>query len=281
MPQRRLRIGVVAPGRAIDTHIQQEVSALAAETYGEERLELIFHPQCFLRSGHFAGPDIARANAFVEMANDPELDVVWFARGGYGSCRLLDIAFKDLDPTARRKTFLGYSDAGSLLAPLYRDAIGTVAHGPMPADIMRPGGQAAILRTLGFLLDRDDSTGLEPSTRKPGQYAAFNITVLANLVGTQWVPDLTGHVLMLEDVGEYHYSLDRMLFNITSSPDVRTVAGIQLGRCSAIPENDIDFEATEEEIAKYWCARNSIAYLGRADIGHDVENKIVVFGTRG
>lgn len=280
MPQKRLRIGVVAPGRAIDAHIESKVMALAAETYGDERLELIFHPQCFLRSGHFAGPDAARAEAFVEMANDPELDAVWFARGGYGSCRLLDTAFASLGQAARRKTFLGYSDTGSLLAPLYRDSIGTVAHGPMPADITRPGGEAAILRALDYLLGRGDSDGLEPSTRVPGQYAAFNMTVLANLVGTPWVPNLTGHVLMLEDVGEYHYSLDRMLFNITSNPDVRTVAGIQLGRCSAIPENDIDFGATEEEIAEYWCVRNSIPYLGRADIGHDVENKIVVFGTR-
>ena len=280
MTQRRLRIGVVAPGRAIDVHIHDKVCALATETYGKERLELIFHPQCFLRSGHFAGPDSARAEAFVEMANDPELDAVWFARGGYGSCRLLDIAFDGLDHAARRKTFLGYSDTGSLLAPLYRDSIGIVAHGPMPADIIRPGGEAAILRALDYLLGRDDSNGLEASTRVPGKYAAFNITVLANLVGTPWVPDLTGHVLMLEDVGEYHYGLDRMLFNITSNPDVRTVAGIQLGRCSAIPENDVDFGATEEEIAEYWCARNTIPYLGRADIGHDVENKIVVFGTR-
>ena len=173
MTQKRLSIGVVAPGRAIDAYIQDQVSALATETYGDERLELIFHPQCFLRSGHFAGPDAARAEAFVEMANDPELDAVWFARGGYGSCRLLDIAFEGLDHSARRKTFLGYSDTGSLLAPLYRDSIGTVAHGPMPADITRPGGEAAILRALDYLLRRDDSNGLEPSTRAPGKYAAF------------------------------------------------------------------------------------------------------------
>ncbi|WP_299950624.1 LD-carboxypeptidase [Hyphomonas sp. BRH_c22] len=278
MAQGRLRIGVVAPGRAIDAHAQHKVSALAAETYGDERVELIFHPQCFLRSGHFAGPDAARAAAFVEMANDPDLDAVWFARGGYGSCRLLEAAFEGLGDVARRKTFLGYSDTGSLLARLYRDSIGTIVHGPMPADITRPGGEAAILRALDFLLGSDDRDGREASTRMPGQYAAFNITVLANLIGTPWVPDLTGHVLMLEEVGEYHYSLDRMLFNITSNPGMRAVAGILLGRCSAIPENDIDFEATEEEIAEHWCARNAIPYLGRADIGHDVDNKIVVFG---
>jgi len=71
-----------------------------------------------------------------------------------------------------------------------------------------------------------------------------------------------------------------MMFTITSNPEVKKVAGIRLGRCGAIPVNDIDFGASEEEIVTSWCARGGIAYLGRADIGHDVDNKIVVFGER-
>jgi muramoyltetrapeptide carboxypeptidase len=83
---------------------------------------------------------------------------------------------------------------------------------------------------------------------------------------------------MLEDVGEYLYRLDRALFQITSSPNVRSVKGIKLGRISETPENDKPFGATEEEMMRYWCTRAGIAYLGRADIGHDVENKVVPFG---
>ena len=56
------------------------------------------------------------------------------------------------------------------------------------------------------------------------------------------------------------------------------MAGIRLGRCSDVPENDPDFGRTEEEIARYWCERSGIPYLGRADIGHDVDNKVVPFG---
>lgn len=276
MTQRRTRIGIVGPGRAVDRGLAERVSALAGDA-----AELVWHPQCFLREGHFAGPDAARAAAFAEYANDPSLDAVWFARGGYGACRILDTAFENLGEAARAKTYLGYSDAGSLLARLARDGIGRVVHGPMPADILREGGEAAVRRSLGFLTGTDDGAGIDPVTRSPGRYAAFNISVFASLIGTGWLPDLTGHVLMLEDVGEYHYRLDRMMFTITSNPEVRRVAGIRLGRCGAIPVNDIDFGASEEEIVQHWCARNGIAYLGRADIGHDVENKIVVFGERG
>jgi muramoyltetrapeptide carboxypeptidase len=270
------RIGIVGPGRAIDLGLAERVSALAVAN-----AELVFHPQCFLRKGHFAGPDAARAAAFSEFANDPSLDALWFARGGYGACRILDLAFENLSDAARTKTYLGYSDAGSLLARLARDGIGRVVHGPMPADILREGGEAAVRRALGFLTGTDDGAGIDAAARAPGKYAAFNISVFASLIGTGWLPDLSGHVLMLEDVGEYHYRLDRMMFTITSNPDVRKVAGIRLGRCGAIPVNDIDFGRNEEEIVQHWCARGGITYLGRADIGHDVDNKIVVFGERG
>lgn len=275
MTQRRTRIGIVGPGRAIDRGLAERVTALAGDA-----AKLVFHPQCFLREGHFAGPDTARAAAFEEFANDASLEAIWFARGGYGACRILDTAFDSLGEAARVKTYLGYSDAGSLLARLARDGIGRVAHGPMPADILREGGEAAVRRALGFLTGTDDGAGIDAAARAPGKYAAFNISVFASLIGTGWLPDLTGHVLMLEDVGEYHYRLDRMMFTITSNPEVKKVAGIRLGRCGAIPVNDIDFGASEEEIVSHWCARNGIAYLGRADIGHDVDNKIVVFGER-
>ena len=79
-------------------------------------------------------------------------------------------------------------------------------------------------------------------------------------------------------MGEYLYRIDRALFHITSSANVRRVKGIKLGRVSDITPNDKPFGANEEEIVRYWCAKADIAYLGRADIGHDVENKVVPFG---
>lgn len=271
-----VRIGIVAPGRALDQSIADRVSAIAGNS-----AELVFHPQCFLRDSHFAGPDEARADAFVEFANDPTLDAIWFARGGYGACRLLDSAFERLGEAARRKTYMGYSDTGFLLAQLAKRGIGRVTHGPMPADILREGGEAAVRRAIGFLTGVDGDAGVEPATRAPGKYAAYNISVLASLIGTVHAPDLSGVTLLIEDVGEYHYRLDRLMFTLTSSETVRAVAGIRLGRCGPIPVNDVDFGKTEEEIAQSWCARGGIAYLGRADIGHDVGNKIVVFGARG
>ena len=270
-----MRIAVVAPGSRLDPAIADRTLKLAQNLYPD--LSLTFHPQCFWSSGHFAGTDEQRADAFLEAANDRAIDVVWFARGGYGAGRVALHALHRLNDEAAKKTYLGYSDAGALLAALYTCGFRDVVHGPMPADLSREGGEEAIKRSLDYLMTRDSST-LEPDVSAKTPSAAFNITILSHLIGTPFQPDLAGHVLMLEEVSEYMYRIDRALLHITSNPLIRTVAGIKLGRCSLIPANDPDFGQTEEAIAQHWCEISGIPYLGRADIGHDVANKIVPFG---
>ena len=105
-----VRIGVVAPGNRIDPEVAAGVKALSEATF-PGRVEEVFHPQCFLSARHFAGEDSARAAAFVEVANDPSLDAIWFAAGGYGACRMAEAALAQLNQHARAKTYLGYSDA--------------------------------------------------------------------------------------------------------------------------------------------------------------------------
>jgi muramoyltetrapeptide carboxypeptidase LdcA involved in peptidoglycan recycling len=116
----RKRIAVVAPGARVPPETAGAVAALAERLRPE--LEIVFHPQCFLSHGHFAGEDRQRADAFVEAANDPAFDAVWFGRGGYGSCRMVEAALPRLNGAARAKAYLGYSDMGALMAGLYRSA---------------------------------------------------------------------------------------------------------------------------------------------------------------
>ncbi len=271
-----MRIGIVAPSTPILVGTAERVTAVAAR--GFPGAELVFHPQCFLSHRHFAGADEVRADAFVEVANDRGFDALWVARGGYGSCRIAEDVVERLGPAARAKAYLGYSDAGYLLAGLYRAGFERIAHGPMPGDLRRDGGEAAVERALAWLV-RGDPTALEPNLGG-APAAAFNITVFSQLLGTSLEPNLAGHVLMLEDVSEHMYRTDRSLFHITGNERVRRVAGIRLGRCTEVPDNDPDFGAGEEEVLRYWCDRSGIPYLGRADIGHDSGNKVVPFGRR-
>jgi muramoyltetrapeptide carboxypeptidase len=265
-----MRIAVVAPSCALKREAAERVEAIVA---GRGDCELLIHPQCFLSDGHFAGPDEVRLAALLEVMADPSVDAVWVARGGYGSNRIAEAAVARLPAAARNKTYMGYSDAGFLLAGLHKTGL-EVAWGPMPQDAMRQDGDHAIHRALDWLV-RHDESALEPELETPAM--AFNLTVLSNLIGTPLEPDFTGVELLVEDLGEPLYRIDRTMFHVTASENVRRAARLRLGRVSDILPNDPDFGGDEVAILEDWCRRSGIPFGARADIGHDARNRVVPF----
>src|SRR5204862_4109064 len=143
---------------------------------------------------------------------------------------------------------------------------------PMPADILREQGDQALHRALSFLVDRAPET-IEQSVDGRTPTVGFNLTILSHLLGTPNEPDLAGHIVMLEDVSEHLYRIDRALCQLTSNPNMRRAAGLKLGRVSLVPPNDPEFGQTPEQIIHHWCGVSGIPYLGTADIGHDIDNK--------
>ncbi len=268
-----MRIAVVAPSCTLKREAAEAVQAIA-DARGD--CTLLIHPQCFLADGHFAGPDSARLAALREVMADPSVDAVWFARGGYGSNRIAEGALAGLPDAARTKLYLGYSDAGFLLAGLHKAGL-DAAWGPMPQDVTRNRGADAVIRALDWMVRRDPAS-LEPGIEGPAM--AFNLTVLSRLLGTPLEPDFTDVDLMIEDVSEQLYRIDRTLFHVSSSAAIRRVRQIRLGRVSDIIPNDPEFAADERAIVADWCARAGIAFAGNADIGHDSANRVVPFGQR-
>ncbi|MBX7481057.1 LD-carboxypeptidase [Qipengyuania qiaonensis] len=265
-----VKIAICAPGKRLKRERADAVEALVA---GRTDVELHFHEQCFLEYGHFAGSDNVRLAALLECANDPGFDAVWFAMGGYGANRIAARAVAQMNGAARAKSYLGYSDTGFLLGAFYKHGIGRVAHGPLAGDIRREGGEGTVERALDWL--KGETGGLEPHLdERPA--VAFNLTTLAMLVGTELAPDLAGHVVMVEEVAEHLYAVDRLFFHVTQH--LKGIAGLRLGRIGDVPENDRPFGSDEVAIAQDWCGRSGIPYLGRADIGHDAANTIVPFG---
>ncbi|WP_313633841.1 LD-carboxypeptidase [Brevundimonas sp. LF-1] len=278
MQTRPFRIGVVNASSRLEPARGEAIRAWAAAQWPDGAVELVLHPALYDVHGHFGGDDATRARALVETANDPDIDAVWFARGGYGACRIAEAVIPELTAHAWAKRYLGYSDAGSLLAALYRAGFPHVAHGPMASDGSRH--DATGLRAVNWLRHGDPAS-LEPSLLSdPRPAVGFNLTILNELVGTAIEPDLTGHVVMLEEVSEALYRVDRMMFHLTGQASIRRIAGIRLGRVSDVTANDPEFGLTAEEIVRHWCVRSGIPYLGAADIGHDRDNKVVPFGPR-
>lgn len=265
-------IAICAPATPITRDHAAALEALVAEEFPDHKVT--FHEQCFERQGHFAGDDLRRQSALLDCSNDPAFDAVWFAKGGYGSNRIAQSAIAQMNASAREKTYVGFSDCGYLLAALYRHNIGQCAHGSMPVSARSEGGRQAVRRVLKWF--SGDNSGLEPSVDGTTPTAAFNLITLAMVAGTPMMPDLTGHVLMVEEVSEHLYAIDRLFFNLANS--LPRLAGLRLGAVTNIPENYVEFGQNEVEIAQYWCARAGIPYLGRAEIGHTSANRVVPFG---
>lgn len=270
-----MKIAVVAPSCSLRPQAAEAALAIAAQR-GDS--ELVIHPQCFFSDGHFAGPDTARLEALREVMADDRYDAVWFARGGYGSNRIAEEAARELPSAAHRKTYLGYSDAGFLLAGFHKAGL-NVAHGPMVQDAMREGGDAAIHRALDWLV-KGDPASLEPGLKQGQPAMAFNLTVLSSLLGTSLEPDFSGVELLIEDIAEHEYRIDRAMFHVTGSKSVRRAAAIRMGRMTEIPENDPEFGSDAKSIVLDWCKRSGIPFAGRADIGHDAANRVVPFKYR-
>ncbi|TKD51788.1 LD-carboxypeptidase [Sphingomonas baiyangensis] len=272
-----MKIAVCAPARSIQPLAAARGQAFAALYFPQA--ELVYDPQCFVVEGHFAGNDALRAETLLRYANDPAFDAIWFARGGYGSNRILDEVLPALGPAAREKTYMGYSDMGFLLGALYARGIGKPVHGPMSTEATEANRAAPIWRALAWLTAQD-RRALEPSLGDGRPGAAFNMAILTAMLGTPYVPDLTDHVLMLEEVGEAVYRIDRMMWQIARATQLRGIAGIRLGSVTAITEGagEAEFGESLDGIMQRWCREMGVPYLGRARVGHDADNHVVPFG---
>lgn len=270
-----MRIGVVAPGRPIDPTVATRVGAFTAVLY--PKVEIVFHPHCYTQEGHFAGSDDVRARAFLEFANDPKFDAIWFARGGYGSNRIVSRVMPNLGPAAAHKTYMGFSDMGFIMGALYARRIGKQVHASMPISLGRndPGDSNAW--ALEWLVNRNRQV-LEPSLTDGRPAVAFNLAILTSLIGTPWLPDLTDHVLMIEEVSEPLYRIDRMLFQMAHATQLKGIAGVRLGAVTDIQENDPPFAETIDQMILRWCNEMGVPFLGRAEIGHIEGNRVVPFG---
>lgn len=274
-----MKIAVCAPARSISQAGAARVQAFAALYYPQ--VELIVDPQSFAEAGHFAGPDALRAETFLKYANDPGIDALWFGRGGYGSNRILDAVMPELKAPARDKSYMGFSDMGFLLGALYARRIGRPVHGPMASNVTEKSGGVPVGRALGWLVDRDPRV-LEPTlSGRPA--ACFNLVILCSLLGTPYVPDLTDHVLYIEEVGESFYRIDRLLFQMSHATQLKGIAGVRLGSVTDVPEDEgaAQFGETLEQMMERWCRDMGVPFLGRARVGHDADNMVVPFGIAG
>lgn len=202
-----------------------------------ERLGFVPVPAANLgsRSGMFAGDDAERLAAFHQLAADPSIAAILFARGGHGVLRVLPGI--DWELLGRRpRAYVGFSDLTPFLLEVVR-RLGLVAfHGPMvAADFARGQDEAERASFLGALAGRYPAEQWFPASIREGTEPVRGVllggclSLLIATLGTPYAADLDGAILLLEDVGEPPYRIDRMLAQLRLSGRLDRLAGLLVG----------------------------------------------------
>jgi len=245
---RRLRagdvVGLVAPAGFLADRSELDIAADAVRAMG---LEPRLAPNILNRHGYLAGTDEERAAGVNMMFADPAVRLVLAVRGGWGSARilpLLDYGAMRADP----KVLVGFSDVTALHLALQSQRVGfATIHGPNAASSW-PSAAWEPLRALLFdgatptygppppaadrLVDRAARISTLRGGTAQGRLIGGNLTVLAALAGTPYLPDFTGAILFLEDTNESQYRIDRMLTQLHLAGILSRVAGVVFGQCT-------------------------------------------------
>lgn len=183
------------------------------------------------RDGYLAGSDERRARELMEFVRDPDVGAIVCARGGYGCHRIIE----RLDARAFRdaaKPLVGYSDITTLLLWQRKQAGLLGIHGPMleKKEGLEGESGSALVRALQGTgpLPRYAGRTLVPGWCE-GRLVGGSLTVCVASLGTPWEIDTRGAILMLEDVTELPYRVDRMLQQLRAARKLDQVAGIALG----------------------------------------------------
>jgi len=234
------------------------------------------------RHGYLAGTDAERAADLNTMFADPEVAGIFCFRGGWGTPRLLPL----LDFATIRKNpkpFVGYSDITALLNAIHQETGLVTFHGPIAASNLRPFNREGLGRVvmsnepIGTLRNPEkEEDELVPRsyrivTLAPGQcrgrLVGGNLTLVASLMGTPWEVDTEGAILLLEDVEEEYYRIDRMLSQLALGGKLARVAGVVFGYCTDCPVGDGPSFSLEEILGQYFGSLGVPAMAGLA-FGH-------------
>jgi muramoyltetrapeptide carboxypeptidase len=241
------RVALVCPA----AHLGREREALLADALGilrDWQLDVLPVEGAERFHLYLAGTDVARAEEFQRLYSDPTVKGLFAARGGYGTMRMLPHLEAGPIANAAPKPVVGFSDITALHLYLHRFAGITTFHGPclVPSGGLDAASREADLAAMYAALFEGTfppCTGLtalnEAATRAgsiTGTLLGGSLTLMATSIGTRWQPGLRGALLVLEDVDEAPYRIDRMVTHLRTARLLDGLAGIALGqftRCDA------------------------------------------------
>ena len=216
-------IDILAPASFIDEieNFQKGIEIL--KNWG---LEINENNSLSKKFGYFAGDDLTR---FEELEKAQNSKLIIFAKGGWGSARLLE-----KEPSWQHGLMLGFSDTCSLLLSKYSQGFIGSIHGPMVTGLFKePEWSLERLRNLLFEGYVEDIRGIPLRGGKAkGEIIVSNLTIATFLIGTNHFPDCKGKIIIFEDINEDIYKIDRMLTYLRMTKTLTEIAGIGFGSFS-------------------------------------------------
>jgi len=243
------RVALVTPSGPVGGREDLERAVKNVELFG---WIAITGDHVLAKDGYLAGTDAQRLDDLNRALRDDSVDAVWCIRGGYGAMRILDsIAYDAL--RRRPKPIIGYSDVTALHAAIGRECRVVTYHGPTARSCMTPFSRNSFERALIF---GDDPCGTAHGARTicagtaRGRLMGGNLALISALVGTSYELELDQAILVLEDVNEPVYRVDRMLRQLLMSGALAHVAALAFGQCTACGDEGESRPETSDQVPR-------------------------------
>lgn len=231
-------------------------------------------------NNQLAGADWQRASDFQDMINNPAIKAIWCAKGGYGTVRMVDrIDFTNFRENP--KWFIGFSDATVLHSHINTFDIATL-HSIMCINVRRATPEAKETLRKALFGEKLKYTVVPHSFNKygnaEGELIGGNLSVLYSIVGSASEADYKDKILFIEDLDEYLYHIDRMIFNLERNGYFKNVKGIIVGGMSKMRDNDIPWGHTALQIIKDVTEKYDIPICFNFPAGHINDNRTLLLG---
>lgn len=273
------RVALVAPAGPLRDSDELARSVAHAKSLGWEPVPA---PHVMRRDGYLAGSDAERLLDLNAALRDDRIDGIWCVRGGYGAMRLL----RDLDYDAMRrrpKPLIGYSDITALHAALGAHSDVVTYHGPTARGALTDFSRDSLVRAS---IARRDPCGVASGARTlregraQGRLVGGNLALLAALVGTPYAPDYEGAILVVEDVGEPVYRIDRMLRQLELGGALARVAGIAFGHFTEVRDGDDSASRGLDAVLREAADLAGVPAVAGIPLGHIADQWTVPLGAR-
>jgi muramoyltetrapeptide carboxypeptidase len=232
------------------------------------------------RRGYLAGDDATRLADLQWALDDDSIDAIWCVRGGYGVSRLLPmLSFDAL--RARPKPVIGYSDITALHVAIAREAHLVSIHAHMAGRPLTPlcaQQLHAVLRHQQPVCGTWQAAAAPVAGAVTGRLVGGNLAVLAALAGTPWSPQFRDGIVILEDVGEAAYRVDRMLVQLEQAGAFDGARGVVCGRFTDVPADVAPDAPTCEHLVHELAQRRTLPCLSGVPIGHIAQQWAVPLG---